>query len=119
MHFGDAAADAEAEPGAAGSGVLGAGASGVGAEEALEDAALHRFRDTGAGVADRYLPAGVVVAHGDVDGAVGGRVFDRVVEQIEEDAAEQIGVAGEWCFDDACQLDVYGALVADGTTRTP
>src|SRR5687767_3017158 len=106
VQLGDAAGNGEAEAGAAGGGVLGAGACGVGAKEAIEDAVVKVGGDAGAVVGDGDVVPGAVAVHVDDDAAAGVRVFDGVVDEVEHDAAEQVGIAVEWRIDESTQLDV-------------
>src|SRR5581483_6363895 len=91
VRFGDPLDDRQAETEAA----LGAGAGAVGAEEAFEDMRHGVGRDADAGVGDAEADAvGGGVERGG-DAAAAGGVADRVIEQVDDQPAQQLLVAGE------------------------
>jgi hypothetical protein len=67
--------------------------------EALEDPLARLGRNPEPGVDDGDLVRRAPVRHDHFDRAPVGCVLDRVVEQIQQQAAEEIRVALEWRFD--------------------
>src|SRR5262249_2416358 len=64
-------------------------------DEALEHLLAQRGRYAGAGVDDAKLDGRALRDPGEPDRAAGGRVADRVVEQVLENAAHQVGIAAD------------------------
>ena len=81
--------DREPEPGAA----LAALAPALGAPEALEQRVRVVGGEAGAVVADLEPDLAVLAADGDVDRAAGGRVHERVADEVAEHLAQLVGVA--------------------------
>ena len=94
MGFGNPAGDGKSEAGAAGI-AFGARPGFVGAEKALEDARLEFSGNSRAGIGDAKDVVDCVEAAVYVDHSTGGRVFDGVVDEIQQHAAEKILVGGE------------------------
>ena len=63
--------------------------------ERVEDLLAHLRRNAVAGVGDADLGAVGALVGGDRDGAVRGRVADRVLDEVREDAPEEVLVGAE------------------------
>src|SRR5205823_2786071 len=87
VQLGDGFGDGQAEARA------GAGAGAVGAVEAVEDVRLRLGGDAAAGIAHGDDVAAVFRSRGDLDAAAGRRELQRVVEKVEQHAANELRVA--------------------------
>src|SRR5690348_18294526 len=105
MRLGDSARDREAKPGPARRRLLTANARGVEPHEPLEDALLRLDRNSLPFIDDIDLVVSVATGHSHLDRSAGGRMFDRVIEEIEQQPTKQVRVALERSFDCLTQLD--------------
>ena len=104
MRLGDATRDRQTEPRAGGHLAPAVRPIVVESDESLEDPLPGARWDAGAGVDDGDLVARSAAGQTDRHHGPLRRVLDCVVEEVQQKASEQIGVADERGLDDVAQL---------------